>query len=438
VSNAASFTAALNQALPGDVITLANGVYGISGIHTSGTAANPIVIRGQSMAGVVLDGGGCTACNIFEVYGSYVHIENLTLENAQRAIRFQTKRAIGNVVRGVHIRNTQLGIGGRVPQFDFYIADNILEGRLQWPLTYSSDGGLHANDDGIAVCGYGMVVAHNRISGYGDAMKNKANGARAVDFYGNDVLWTYDNGVELDSGEGNIRAMRNRFTNNGTPLSVQPIHQGPAYILRNVVVNVVDEQVKFHNMLSTNGPEAPNGVFVYHNTFVSPGSALQVQTPLASHYFTIKNNLFLSQPGFPGRIVNWDAPIDHGTFDYNGYYPNGAFAFDWLSGFKVYPTFLALQSASVETHGVLLSGRTFFSGLIAPASYTVFMQPADAALEPGSPAIDRGLPLANINDGFQGAAPDLGALETGCPEPIYGPRPPGVDETNEPLGCAVP
>src|SRR5581483_9561473 len=152
------------------------------------------------------------------------------------------------------------------PQYDFYIADNVLEGRLHWPLTYASDGGLHANDDGIAVVGDGMVVAHNRISGYGDAMKNKQVGARAVDFYGNDVLWTYDNGVELDSAEGNVRAVRNRFTNTGTPLSVQPIHQGPAYIFRNVVANVASEQIKFHNLISANGPEAPNGIFVYHNT----------------------------------------------------------------------------------------------------------------------------------------------------------------------------
>jgi len=43
-------------------------------------------------------------------------------------------------------------------------------------------------------------------------------------------------------------------------------------------------------------------------------------------------------------------------------------------------------------------------------------------LRPGAIAIDRGLVLPNINDGFAGKAPDLGALEAGQPRPIYGPR----------------
>jgi hypothetical protein len=46
----------------------------------------------------------------------------------------------------------------------------------------------------------------------------------------------------------------------------------------------------------------------------------------------------------------------------------------------------------------------------------------DFGLRPGSVAIDRGVELANITDGFAGRAPDLGALEAGQPPPIYGPR----------------
>ncbi|HEY2930972.1 MAG TPA: hypothetical protein VGK99_04435 [Acidobacteriota bacterium] len=30
--------------------------------------------------------------------------------------------------------------------------------------------------------------------------------------------------------------------------------------------------------------------------------------------------------------------------------------------------------------------------------------------------------LPNVNDDFTGQAPDLGALETGKPLPVYGPR----------------
>ena len=47
----------------------------------------------------------------------------------------------------------------------------------------------------------------------------------------------------------------------------------------------------------------------------------------------------------------------------------------------------------------------------------------DFRLRPGSAAIDRGVAIQNVNDGFIGKAPDLGALEAGQPLPIYGPRP---------------
>jgi hypothetical protein len=47
----------------------------------------------------------------------------------------------------------------------------------------------------------------------------------------------------------------------------------------------------------------------------------------------------------------------------------------------------------------------------------------DFRLRPGSAAIDRAVALSNVNDGFTGKAPDLGALESALPQPIYGPRP---------------
>ena len=77
--------------------------------------------------------------------------------------------------------------------------------------------------------GGGHVVCHNQIVGFGDAMKTAEPGARAIDFYGNEVLSAYDNGLELDYSEGNTRAFRNRFTNNDTPLSFQPVYGGPVY-----------------------------------------------------------------------------------------------------------------------------------------------------------------------------------------------------------------
>src|SRR5262249_31699713 len=147
--------------------------------------------------GVVLDAGGCTGCNVFEIYGSWVHLEQMTLQNALQGLRFQTAGAQGDVARRLHIRNTTNGIGSRDNQLDFYIADNILEGRIAWPLTAGEDNLAHTNDDGIIIMGQGHVVVHNRISGYSTAVNNYQVGARSFDINNNDVLWTYNCGMKF-------------------------------------------------------------------------------------------------------------------------------------------------------------------------------------------------------------------------------------------------
>jgi hypothetical protein len=43
-------------------------------------------------------------------------------------------------------------------------------------------------------------------------------------------------------------------------------------------------------------------------------------------------------------------------------------------------------------------------------------------LKANSKAVDAGVALPTINDGFAGKAPDLGALELNQKEPHYGPR----------------
>ena len=441
VTDAASLRAALTSAKAGDVITLANGTYpGTFQINASGTVGDPIVIRGASQAGVVLDGQGCTGCNIVEVYGSFVHIERLTLANAERSVRWQTAAAEGNVLRRARVTNVTLGVGGQPDQKGFTICDNVFEGRLAWPLTYGDDGAAHASDDGIVVSGTGHVVCHNTISGFADALQNFQSGTRANDFYGNEILWTYDDGIELDGMEGNGRCFRNRFMNTYDTLSFQPIYGGPAYVFRNVVVNVDNEQMKLHALGSSGGAEEPSGVYAFHNTFVRPYHAIQLSTPNVVRYYAVMNNLFIAPAQVSsGRVVAWDTPIDFttGTIDYNGYFPDGEYEFGYGASGATYPTFAAVKAAGrYEKHGVLVSAATFANGLGAPTDHHPKVAPADVALASGALAVDKGVLLANVNDGFHGAAPDLGALEFGCPSPIYGVRPDGVDETNEPIGCA--
>jgi hypothetical protein len=433
VSDAAGLQAALDAAQPGDVITLAEGIYqGSFDMAASGTATNPIVIRGASEDGAILDGHGCS-CNLLEIDGSFVHVERLTLQNAERGLRFKTAGTEGNVARRLHLRDVTNGVVGDPDQRDSYVCDNVLEGRLTWPLVYEDDGGRHSgSDDGINVAGFGHAVCHNQLVGFGDAMKVEQDGSRADDFYGNEVLSAYDNAIELDTSEGNTRAFRNRFTNTFVPLSFQPTFGGPVYALRNVVVNVAEDQLKFY---ARQPGEVPNGVLVLHNTFVSPEAALFLGSTATSHHFVIEDNLFYGASS-SSRVADWSGGIDDGIFDSNGWFPDGTFDFHAAGS---WPSFAAMQAqGTFEANGTLLTTPTFASGLVPPSTFRVTMAAQDATLAAGSNAVDAATTLPNVDDGFAGAGADMGALERGCPLPLFGVRPDGIDETNEPYGCGGP
>jgi len=53
----------------------------------------------------------------------------------------------------------------------------------------------------------------------------------------------------------------------------------------------------------------------------------------------------------------------------------------------------------------------------------VAIDSVDLRLRKGAAAVDAGVALPNITDGYTGRAPDLGAYELGAPLPHYGPRP---------------
>jgi hypothetical protein len=258
----------------------------------------------------------------------------------------------------------------------------------------------------------------------------------SFDAYGNDVTWTYDNAIELDGSLRNTRALRNRFTNTYATLSFQPIFGGPAYAIRNVLYNVADEQYKLH----ARTPDPTVGAVIYHTTVVRSLRALQTSSGDTPYQFTVENNLFIGPPTIADNFtIRFDVPsVSTATIDYNGYFPDGQFQFGYsgAAGGVSYGSLAAASAAGkFETHGLIVGNSVLAAGTTGPADFAATQQPITPELSPASPAIDRGVVLPNIDDGFKGAAPDLGALESGCDVPIYGPRPAGIDETNEPLGC---
>jgi hypothetical protein len=193
------------------------------------------------------------------------------------------------------------------------------------------------------------------------------------------------------------------------------------------------------------------GVLFYNNTILtetSAGSSANV------HW---RNNLMLGENSAPA-IFTVNTNTNYSSSDYNGFRPNpgAAFSFEWSSppsniqadysglvraagGPRVPNPSLEVRrfgtleeytrATHQDQHSVAVDYDTFVNVPKLDAQDLKKVQKVykaedfDFRLKPGSAAVDHGVVLPNITDGFAGQAPDLGALEVGQAPPHYGPRP---------------
>lgn len=402
---------ALKQNRPGDTLLLRPGVYRGTLQPNSGTPQRPIALVGSGQGEAILDGGG--ASHVIGSSGLHdVMLENLTIQNAKWAVAVNEGARI--TVRRCTIRDVDYGFvatrNGRRQQH-FYLADNVLVGRSTWPRSQ----GIEPRR-GVQLGGTGHVVCYNRIRGFADAIDTFSTyPCAAIDFYGNEISECTDDGIEMDYSEHNTRCFDNRLTNVFQGISVQPIHGGPVYVFRNAMYNVGYETFKMHN--------GPSGAVVFHNTSVKAGMPLVLMTGEPVSNSVYRNNLFVGTEG--NYAYECSAPMRDCDFDYDGF--GGTWKlFLKFSGVR-YPTMEAAHNTSpVYRHAVRVAPATLFQSGIQPPAGVQKQFPIEAndlRLSGRNKAIDAGVVLPGINDGYRGAAPDLGAYERGAELPHYGPRP---------------
>jgi hypothetical protein len=272
------------------------------------------------------------------------------------------------------------------------------------------------------------------MNGYTQSLADPAHGqqSRAIDFYNNDLFNATDNFIESDGGYANIRMLRNRcFNCLAEPVSVQFIYAGPVYWIRNIIWNTCGgkEAVK-----PIPWGEAPVFVFL-HNT-----TSCHFKTPDMDSW-DIRNNLFMGPADFfserdrnnPaqrnfGRYVAPAAP--HRTVDHNVYRPGLKLPAAYVVGNEEFASLEEMAAtAGFEKCGLELTGYDIFAKAAEPnhagsGNMSALVHPRDYDLRPaaGSPIIDAGAAIPDVNDGFTGTAPDIGAEEAGRPATVYGPR----------------
>jgi hypothetical protein len=253
----------------------------------------------------------------------------------------------------------------------------------------------------------------------------------STDVIGNDIRNFDDNSIEADGSAHKYRINENRsFIMAHRALSTQPTLGGPTYFIRNIVYNAPEG-----GALKITANAA--GVLVYNNTFLSE---VHQMGPASNLHF--RNNLVLAQGAWP-EIFSIETFTPWSTSDYNGFGApaapgpsmfawaepaDGAAAYDARAARPV-QSFADLKTYSERTARDRHS-RTIDWSIFRKASPPAKDDPTrlyrpedyDFTLSAGSAAIDAGTVLPGVTDGFTGRAPDLGALESGRPAPLYGPR----------------
>ncbi len=117
---------------------------------------------------------------------------------------------------------------------------------------------------------------------------------RDADIYGNFMIYSNDDSIELDGGQQNVRCFWNRFESSHCGVSIQGCMVGPSYVFENLFAGMGDEHDLPGQTIKTGGGDhgAEARSFLFNNTLWGPGSGLMIMTSLQCD---VRNNLFCNK-----------------------------------------------------------------------------------------------------------------------------------------------
>jgi hypothetical protein len=348
---------------------------------------------------------------------SFVGIDNLEIRHyggAAPGVGVLLRNCLECVVRRTRIHEVQrAGIwveGGEQGRLeDNQIWDTSIAG-WPWHQTNLSSADNHGIFfDGVSARGF--LIRRNHVWGLFDGIAPcgslpPAEGVTTeTDLYDNLIDGVVDDAVEAEPYCGNLRMWGNRVVGGLMAFSVAPVAPGPTWIVRNVAFGYGASgahSVWWASALKINsGYEVTTGpILVYHNTFftdVAGADGVALLLPGRVVAIVARNNLIagIRYALYKVNPLRWNG-------DGNAYYSTDPSRLVHWEGRNY--TALAAWAAAVgqEPHGT--------------GGAPLLIDPRGGNFEPGpgSPLLDRGLPLPGINDRYRGPAPDIGAVESGA------------------------
>ena len=362
-------------------------------IKEGGTAAGYVVYDGN---GAVIDVKNGDTFNIY-VQASYVVIRGFVLKGAkQDAIRIAAGKTDvvieDNDISGWGRKNEKYGAdtdsGIKAYCYSCPMTERITiqRNRIHDP-RYGANSWSESHPAGpqaitIGQCGGRVVIRKNEMfsrngNKFNDVVSGDENFSKYgfpntdSDIYDNVISDAWDDGIEAEGGNQNVRIWGNRIDNTGTGIATTVTSVGPVYIFRNTWARNrfygakqpdEDERQAFFKA----GSDAKLGYgrrYIFHNTMLQPVDP--------RYKFPLGGGLAISGTGKGEEINN--------TWSMNNIYHL------W----KENTGFSEIGANNVFRNDLILHGG--------------------AATHAG--ARDRGVRIPNFNDAFTGTAPDIGANE---------------------------
>ena len=419
---------------------------------TQGGSAGGYVLYQANQAGTTLDVQNASDNNV-SISAPYVIVRGLTLKGAKINGIELKKGAHDVVIEGNDIsgwgrfrasggsNGWDVGVdmdSGIRARCDKSSADTSLQriviqrNRIHDP-RYGANSwswGHPAGPQGItfSYCGGNHVMRYNEITSsdpkhyFNDAIGGEDNFTATgfpnhdTDIYGNLISGAWDDGIEAEGGNRNVRIWGNYVDQTATGIASTVTHHGPLYIFRNVY-NRSRKMSERSPDADDRGPFAKAGSvsefgggrrYVFHNTLLQAppppgatlpsgaGTGLQGQTNEPLTNTVSRNNIWqVWKPHWPSVLQTASGAGNDVDFDlYNGGIEAGAGA----------------EAHGIKGTPVYLPGHGWQSG--AGGLYQ---------LAPSSPGYDKGVKIPNFNDDYRGTAPDMGAHEAGSPPMKFGP-----------------
>jgi hypothetical protein len=385
------------------------------GFYARGTAVSVHLAGGANPSSVALSVSRYNSA--LTISGDFVYLINLTFQNyglADYAKAIYIRDGSDNLVRGCRFITNDLGIGIKgdanrnvIEESDF--SDTIAS--WTWE-DVKAEGNLETG--GVRfyspVDGRGTIIRRNRFHDFFDGLgicpNDSAAKSNETDFYDNESYNLGDDGVETDGQCVNVRIWGNVFHDTLAGISLAPVAGGPVYCLRNRIylTGAGTSQEGYTGLpfkLNSGGGDS-GAIYLFHNTVDAQranNNGFGIMSPGSWTALVARNNVFAGTAQALSN-ANPSQPID---MDYDDLWRSGGgylVRWDGLDNPRLNTLADYTAATHQEAHGISAD-----PAFVAPAA-------GDFTPTPSSPLVDRGLYIPGINDGYKGAAPDIGAIES--------------------------